>query len=64
MASNGKEILGLDENGKLHLIEPNTKKLVIKESREISERDCWAHLALAGNQLFVRELEAIACYEW
>jgi len=64
MVSNGKEILALDENGDLFLIEPNTEKFVIKESREISKQASWAHLALADNQLFVRELKAIACYEW
>ena len=64
MISNGKEILALDEKGILYLIEPNAEKLVIKESREISEQATWAHLAIAGNQLFVRELEAIACYQW
>lgn len=64
MVSNKKEILALDENGDLFLIEPNTNKLVIKESREISKQPAWAHLALADNQLFVRELKAIACYQW
>ncbi len=64
MVSNGKEILALDEDGDLFLIEPNLEKLVIKESREISKQPTWDHLALAGNQLFVRELKAIACYEW
>ena len=64
MVSNGKEILALDENGDLFLVEPNKEKLVIKESREIAKQPTWGHLALAGNQLFVRELKAIACYQW
>ena len=38
MISNGKEILALDEDGTLYLIEPNPEKLVIKESRKISEK--------------------------
>jgi outer membrane protein assembly factor BamB len=64
MVSNGKEILALDEDGTLYLIEANPEKLFIKEKRTISKSSSWAHLAVAGNQLFVRELEAIACYEW
>lgn len=64
MVSNGKEILALDEDGTLYLIEPNSQKLSIRESREISEEPSWAHLAISGRQIFVRELEAIACYEW
>ena len=39
-------------------------KNVLKQSREILKQSSWAHLALADNQLFVRELKAIACYEW
>lgn len=64
MVTNGKEILALDEDGTLYLIEANPEKLVIKESRTISESSSWAYLALSGNQLFVRELEALACYSW
>ena len=64
MITNGKEILALDQDGTLYLIEPNPDQLVIKESREISKSQTWAHLALADRQMFVRELEAIACYEW
>ena len=64
MVSNGKEILALDEDGTLYLIDPNPEKFVIKESRKISESPTWAHLAIADNQIFVRELEALVCYSW
>ena len=64
MVSNGKEILALDEDGTLYLIEANPEKLVIKEQRTISDSPSWAHLTVSVNQLFVRELEAIACYQW
>ena len=64
MVSNGKEILALDESGILYLIKPSPEKLIILEKRTISESPTWAHLALSGNQLFVRELEALACYSW
>lgn len=64
MVSNGKEILALDEDGTLYLIDANPEKFVIKESRKISDSPTWAHLAVSGNQLFVRELEALACYSW
>jgi outer membrane protein assembly factor BamB len=64
MVSNGKEILALDEDGTLYLINPNPEKFVIKGSRKISESPTWAHLAISGNQLFVRELESLVCYSW
>ena len=64
MISNGKEILALDEDGTLYRIEASPEKLIIQEKRTISGSPAWAYLALSGNQLFVRELEAIACYSW
>ena len=64
MVSNGKDILALDEDGTLYLIGANPEQLLIRQKRTISQAPTWAHLAISGNQLFVRELEAIACYEW
>ena len=64
MISNGKEILALDEDGTLYRIEASPEKLFVLEKRTISDSPAWAYLALSGNQLFVRELEAIACYSW
>jgi hypothetical protein len=64
MVSNGEDILTLDEDGTLYLIGANPEQLVIKQKRAISKAPTWAHLAISGNQLLVRELEAIACYEW
>jgi outer membrane protein assembly factor BamB len=64
MVSNGKEILALDQKGILYRITPNTEKLEILETREIADAETWAHLAVSGNQIFIRELNAIACYEW
>ena len=64
MVSNGKEILALDESGILYLIKPSPEKFIILEKRTISESPTWAHLAVSGNQLFIRELEALACYSW
>ena len=64
MVSNGKEILALDESGILYLIKPSPEKFVIKESRKISDSPTWAHLALSGNQLFIRELESLVCFSW
>ena len=64
MVTNGKEILALDEDGTLYRIEASPEKLIIEEKRTISDSPAWAYLALSGKQLFVRELEALACYEW
>lgn len=64
MTANGDRILALDERGDLLLIRANPTKFELLESRKISEDPTWAHLAVCGDQLFVRELNALAVYRW
>jgi outer membrane protein assembly factor BamB len=56
-------ILALDERGILFLLAANPTKLEILDKRKLGD-DTWAHLALAGDQLFIRELKALAAYDW
>lgn len=58
----GDRILALDQDGTLLLVRANPKKFELLDSRKISEEESWAHLAVAGQQLFVRELNALAVY--
>jgi len=60
----GEKILALDQNGTLYLIRANPKKLEIVDSRKISKQQTWAHLAVSGEQIAVRELNAITFYDW
>ena len=60
----GDRILALDERGELLLIRANPEKFDLIDRREISSRPTWAHVAVAGDQIFVRELEAIAVFSW
>ena len=64
MVSNGEEILALDEDGTLYRIDANPEKLIILEERKISQSPTWSYPALSGKQMFVRELEALRCYNW
>ena len=64
MVSNGKKILALDEDGVLYLIRHNPKQFELLDERRISKDETWAHLAVCDNQVFVRELRAMAVYEW
>ena len=60
----GNKILGLDQNGMLYLINANPVKLVIMDSMKISNQETWAHLAVSDGQVAIRELNAIALYDW
>jgi outer membrane protein assembly factor BamB len=63
MVAQGDKILSLGSEGDLHLLRANTERLELLDSRRVAD-DSWAHLAVSGNELFVRELKAIAAYRW
>ncbi len=63
LVANQNRILALDERGILLLLQANPAKLEIVSQRKVGD-DTWAHLAVAGDQIFIRELLALAAYDW
>lgn len=63
LVANGSRILALGQEGELMLIDANPEAFTLMDRRKVA-KDTWAHLAVAGNQVFVRELQAIAVYHW
>lgn len=57
-------ILALDERGVLLLIKANPKEFELLSEKQVSDEETWAHLAIAGEELFIRELNAIAAWSW
>lgn len=64
MVANDGKILALDAGGELHLVRANPESFELLDSHEIANASTWGHLAVAGDELFIRELEAIAVYRW
>ena len=64
LVARGDRILALDEQGVLCLIRANPEKYEQLDSLKISENPSWAHLALCGDEIFIREQEAMAVYKW
>jgi len=62
--ANGDRLLTLDQDGMLHLIAANDEKYESLSSRRVSDQETWAHLAIADDQLFVRELNAMTMWTW
>jgi len=58
------KILALDQDGTLRLIEATPAELRIVAEHKIAEAETWAHVALDGDLLFIRELNALAVYRW
>ena len=64
LVSQGDRILALDERGKLFLIRANPEKLEVLDSRDVSEDSTWAHVAVVGNHVLVRELGGLSVWRW
>lgn len=64
LISNAGQILALDQTGELLLINANPQKFELADRRTVSKGETWGHLAAAGSQLFIRELNAISAYDW
>lgn len=60
----GKKVLALDERGTLFLFNVNPEKFELLDSRKIAGAETWAHLAVCGDELFIRELNALVAYRW
>jgi len=64
MVAQGDKILALNERGKLLLIRANPEEFQLLDERDVAGDSTWAHLAVAGNQLFVRSLDALVAFRW
>jgi outer membrane protein assembly factor BamB len=57
-------ILALDQRGILFLLRANKEKFDQLDQRKLTSAETWAHLAVADEELFVRELNALTVYRW
>lgn len=64
MIARGNRILALDEQGMLFLIRATPEKFDLLDERKISDQPTWGHLAISGDELFVRELRGLAAFRW
>lgn len=64
LVAQGDRILALDQRGVLLLINADPKEFELIDEMKISDADTWAHLAVSGDELFIRELDALAVYRW
>lgn len=63
MVTNGEQLLALDNGGELMLIRANDDELSIIDRMQVAE-DSWAHLAVQGEYVIVRDLNALKVYRW
>lgn len=63
VAHNGL-ILALDERGLLLLLKANPKEMELLDERKVSEEEAWAHIAVHGEDVIVRELNGVSVFRW
>jgi outer membrane protein assembly factor BamB len=64
MVAQGDKMLALDQTGKLMLIQANPKELEILAEKEVSPNETWAHLAVVGDELYIRDLYGLTAWRW
>ena len=64
MAVQDDRILSLNERGDLYLIRATPDRFELIDAQRVSTDPTWAHLAVVGNQIFVRELNAQTAWRW
>lgn len=64
MVANGSRILALDDRGELLLIEADPKKFRVIDRMKVSDQPTWAHLAVCGDEIFIRDLYGLTAYLW
>jgi outer membrane protein assembly factor BamB len=64
LVAHGSRLLALDQSGWLFLLQANPAQLEITDRLKISDAETWAHLAVSGDELFIRELKALVAFRW
>lgn len=64
LIANGDLILALDQRGELLLFKANPKEFEVLSERKVSDQETWAHLAVDGDELFIRELKGLSVFKW
>ena len=64
LVANGDRILALDQRGSLYLLKANPAQFELIDQRKISEQETWAHLAVIGNEIYIRQLDALVAWSW
>ncbi|MDA7979529.1 MAG: PQQ-binding-like beta-propeller repeat protein [Pirellulales bacterium] len=64
MIANQDQILVLRAEGELLLLKANPEEFTVLDRKQVSEESTWAHLAVSGDQVFVRGLNELIVYTW
>ncbi len=64
LIAQGRRVLALDQRGMLYRFDADRQKFDLLDERKVSDSETWAHLAAAGDQLFIRGLDSLTAWRW
>ena len=64
MVAQGDKILALDETGDLRLIKATPDGFTLLGETKVTDLESWAHLAVDGNQIAIRDLDRTTLWQW
>jgi outer membrane protein assembly factor BamB len=64
LVANNDKVLALDQRGILYLFKANASEYDPLDKRKVADAQTWAHLAVCGDQLFVRDLNGLTAWRW
>ncbi len=62
--SQGDRVLALDERGELIFFRASAKRFRLIDRKKVADSETWAHLAVCGDRVFVRDLAGLTVYAW
>ncbi|MDY3562399.1 PQQ-binding-like beta-propeller repeat protein [Gemmata sp. JC673] len=64
LVANGDKVLALDQRGTLYLFRASTKEFDLLDQRKVADAETWAHLAVCGNEVVIRDLTGLTMWRW
>ena len=64
LVANGNRILALSDSGELYHIAADPKEYRQLSRVRVSDGQTWAHLAVDGDQILIRELDGLKALKW
>lgn len=64
LVANGDKILALDQRGILYLFKANPVEFELLDKRKVTESEAWAHLAVCGDEIYIRDLTSLRAWRW
>jgi outer membrane protein assembly factor BamB len=64
LVANKNKLLALDQRGTLYLFRANPAEFELLDKRKVADSETWAHLAVCGDELFIRDLKGLTAWRW